>query len=137
MAHALEVRGPFLDHPLAEWLATLPLPMKIRGLQGKWLLKKASETRLPHDVLYRPKMGFSVPLARWLRGPLAARAREAVQGERLGGTGFFEMDVLRKMLDEHLTGLRDNAVPLWLTIMFDAFLRQAGRSATDGPPAAL
>jgi asparagine synthase (glutamine-hydrolysing) len=137
MAHALEVRSPFLDHLLAEWLATLPLPMKIRGLQGKWLLKKANEARLPNEVLYRPKMGFSVPLARWLRGPLVARAREAVQGERLGGTGFFEMGALQTMLDEHLGGRKDHAVPLWLMIMFDAFLRQTGRSPAAEPPAAI
>ena len=122
MAHALEVRAPLLDHELAEWLATLPTPMKIRGLQGKWLLKKANETRLSKDILYRPKMGFSVPLAEWLRDPLAARARQVVEGERLGGTGFFDMIALQTMLDEHLGGLKNHATPLWLTIMFDAFL---------------
>jgi asparagine synthase (glutamine-hydrolysing) len=107
--------------------------MKIRGLQGKWLLKKANETRLPNEALYRPKMGFSVPLARWLRGPLVARAREVVEGERLGGTGFFEMGAWRALLDEHLGGRRDHAVPLWLMIMFDAFLRQTERSAAAEP----
>jgi asparagine synthase (glutamine-hydrolysing) len=125
MAHALEVRAPLLDHELAEWLASLPTPMKIRGLQGKWLLKKAHETRLPKEVLYRPKMGFSVPLAQWLRGPLAARARQVVEGERMGDAGLFDRDVLRGMLDEHLKGFRNHAAPLWLTIMFDAFLGNA------------
>ncbi|MDR2113129.1 MAG: amidotransferase 1, exosortase A system-associated [Candidatus Accumulibacter sp.] len=130
MAHALEVREPLLDHELAEWLATLPRQMKIRGLQGKWLLKKANEKRLPNDILYRAKMGFSVPLARWLRGPLVARARQVVQGERMGDAGFFDMDALRRMLNEHLDGLRDHSTPLWLMIMFDAFLRQAERPDT-------
>lgn len=137
MAHALEVREPLLDHELAEWLATLPLDMKIRGLQGKWLLKKANEARLPNEVLYRPKMGFSVPLARWLRGPLAERAQSAIQGERIAGTGFFDVSVLQSMLDEHLQGRRDHAVPLWLTIMFDAFLAHAGEPTAPAAPAGV
>src|SRR5690606_23304776 len=76
MAHSLEVREPLMDHELVEWLATLPRQHKIDGGEGKALLKHAMEPMLPADVLYRPKMGFSVPLASWLRGPLAARARE-------------------------------------------------------------
>ena len=80
MAHSLEVREPLMDHPLVEWLATLPSSLKVRGGEGKWLLKKAMEPHLPRDVLYRPKMGFAVPLARWFRGPLrAARARRAAR----------------------------------------------------------
>ena len=76
MAHSLEVREPLMDHPLVEWLATLPSSLKVQGQEGKYLLKKAMEPHLPHEILYRPKMGFAVPLARWFRGPLrAARAR--------------------------------------------------------------
>ncbi len=76
MAHSLEVREPLMDHTLVEWLATLPSSLKVRGQEGKCLLKKAMEPHLPREVLYRPKMGFAVPLARWFRGPLrAARAR--------------------------------------------------------------
>ena len=59
----------------------------MRGGEGKYLLKKALEPHLPHDVLYRPKMGFAVPLARWFRGPLRERVRDAVLGERLADTG--------------------------------------------------
>ena len=70
MAHSLEVREPLMDHPLVEWLATLPNTLKVRGSEGKFLLKKAMEPQLPHEVLYRPKMGFAVPLDRWFRGPL-------------------------------------------------------------------
>ena len=88
MAHSLEVREPLMDHQLVEWLATLPSSLKMRGQEGKYLLKKAMEPPLPHDILYRPKMGFAVPLARWFRGPLrAARARRgagrAAAGHRL------------------------------------------------------
>src|SRR5262245_59669217 len=89
MSHSLEVREPLMDHPLVEWLAGLPTALKVRGQEGKFLLKKAMEPYLSHEVMYRPKMGFAVPLARWFRGPLAARTRESLLGERLAATGFF------------------------------------------------
>ena len=80
MAHSLEVREPLMDHPLVEWLATLPLGLKVRNGEGKYLLKKAMEPLLPHDLLYRQKMGFAVPLGRWFRGPLRERVREVDSG---------------------------------------------------------
>ena len=84
MAHSLEVREPLMDHPLVEWLATLPSSLKLRGGEGQVpASRRRMEPHLPHDVLYRPKMGFAVPLARWFRGPLTARVRDAVLGERL------------------------------------------------------
>ncbi len=122
MAHSLEVREPLMDHVLVEWLATLPSSLKIKGQEGKWLLKKAMEPHLPNDVLYRPKMGFSVPLARWLRGPLAERARNAILGPRLAETGYFNANTLRFMLEKHQSGQRDFSAPLWSLLMFDAFL---------------
>jgi asparagine synthase (glutamine-hydrolysing) len=133
MAHSLEVREPLMDHPLIEWLATLPSNLKLRGGEGKWVFKKAFEPALPREILYRPKMGFSIPLARWLRGPLAARTREAVLGERLAETGYFEPRTLRWMVESHQSGRRDFSAPLWSLLMFDAFLRasEAG-SASAG-----
>lgn len=122
MAHALEVREPLLDHKLIEWAATLPSAMRVKGQEGKYLLKKASESLLPNDILYRPKMGFSVPLARWLRGPLRERARAALTGERLLDTGFFDHRTLRNMVDSHESGVRDYSAPIWSLLMFDAFL---------------
>jgi len=122
MAHSLEVREPLMDHALVEWLATLPSHTKIHGQEGKWLLKKAMEPHLPHEVLYRPKMGFSVPLAAWLRGPLAARARQAILGPRLAETGYFNPQTLRFLLEKHQSGQRDFSAPLWSLLMFDAFL---------------
>lgn len=129
MAHALEVREPLMDHELVEWLATLPSDLKIRDGQGKWLLKKAYEPYLPADLLYRPKMGFSAPIAAWLRGPLAARCREAVTGATLAETGFFDPAALHALFDRHQSGLSDHSAPLWALLMFDAFLRRAGRPA--------
>ena len=129
MAHSLEVREPLMDHKLVEWLGTLPSNLKVRGQEGKYLLKAAMEPHLPHDVLYRPKMGFSVPLARWFRGPLRERVREAMLGETLAATGMFDPAYLRHLVDAHQSGARDYSASLWTVLMFEAFLRneQAGR----------
>jgi asparagine synthase (glutamine-hydrolysing) len=124
MAHSLEVREPLMDHELVEWLATLPSHLKIRGQEGKYIFKKSMEAFLPQDVLYRPKMGFSVPLARWFRGPLKQRLRDAVLGERLAATGWFNPGYLRHLVDAHQSGARDYSAPLWTLLMFEAFLRQ-------------
>ena len=124
MAHSLEVREPLMDHPLVEWLATLPRELKVRGREGKFLLKKAMEPHLPAQVLYRPKMGFAVPLERWFRGPLRQRVRDAVLGERLAETGWFERRTLEHLVSAHQSGARDYSTPLWTLLMFEAFLRQ-------------
>ncbi|HBU30195.1 MAG TPA: asparagine synthetase B [Thiobacillus sp.] len=124
MAHALEVREPLLDHELMGWVSGLPVDLKLRGTEGKYLLKKAMEPYLPHDVLYRRKMGFSVPLAAWFRGPLSTTIRSVVLGERLASTGMFNQGFLRDVVEAHQSGRRDYSVILWTVLMFDAFLGQ-------------
>jgi asparagine synthase (glutamine-hydrolysing) len=137
MAHSLEVREPLMDHLLVEWLATLPSHLKIRGGEGKHLLKKAMEPLLPNEVLYRPKMGFAVPLARWFRGPLLAPARRALLGGPMMDCGWFDGAELRRLLDEHGSGRADHATPLWTLTMFSAFLeREAGVAKAPQPLAA-
>ncbi|MDS4013122.1 MAG: amidotransferase 1, exosortase A system-associated [Candidatus Accumulibacter sp.] len=130
MAHSLEVREPLMDHELVEWMATLPSSLKLRSQEGKFLLKKAMEPSLPYDVLYRPKMGFAVPLARWFRGPLKQRIRQAVLGDRLAETGWFDQAYLRQVVDAHQSGAADHSAPLWTVLMFDAFLRNVLDSTT-------
>ena len=132
MAHSLEVREPLMDHKLIEWLATLPSSLKVRGQEGKFLLKKAMQPKLPNDVLYRPKMGFSVPLARWFRGPLKQRVRDAVLGERLASTGWFNRGYLQHLVDAHQSGASDYSAPLWTLLMFEAFLRNVVDGASEG-----
>lgn len=134
MAHALEVREPLMDHELVEWLAKLPSAMKIKGRQGKYVFKKAFEPLLPHDVLYRPKMGFSVPLARWLRGPLAARLRASVLSPRMLASGYFNPHTLRELVQQHQGGQHDHSSALWMLLMFDAFLRQNERRSPFTSP---
>ena len=125
MAHSLEVREPLMDHELVEWAATLPSAFKLQGRNGKAFFKKAMEPHLPNDVLYRPKMGFAVPLARWFRGPLKQRVRSALlQGPMLDG-GWLNADVVRQLVTEHESGRHDHSTPLWSLLMFDAFLRQS------------
>jgi len=136
MAHSLEVREPLMDHPLVEWLGTLPSSLKVRGNEGKWLLKKSMEPMLPADILYRPKMGFAVPLARWFRGPLAQRVRDAVLGPRLEMTGWFNRSYLEHLVQAHQSGARDYSAPLWTLLMFEAFLRQVVDGAVQPVAAA-
>jgi asparagine synthase (glutamine-hydrolysing) len=133
MAHSLEVREPLMDHPLVEWLATLPSDLKIRGGESKFLLKRAMEDRLPKDVLYRPKMGFAVPLARWFRGPLRQRVHASLTGEALAQCGYFDPACLRRIAADHLAGVRDYSTPIWTLLMFESFLRNL-QSSAETPP---
>ena len=123
MAHSLEVREPLMDHPLVEWLATLPSTLKLKRGEGKYLLKKAMEPYLPRDIMYRPKMGFAVPLARWFRGPLKQRVRDSLLDGRIAESGLFNPLAIRQMVEQHESGRRDHSTPLWTLLMYDAFLR--------------
>ncbi len=133
MAHSLEVREPLMDHPLVEWLATLRSTLKVRGRGSKYVLKKAMEPHLPAEILYRPKMGFAVPLAGWFRGPLRERVRGAVLGPGLIDTGLFNPGYLRHLVDAHQSGARDYSAPLWSLVMFDSFLRNVLGVAGSAP----
>ena len=134
MAHSLEVRVPLLDHRLVEWASSLPPALKLRGSTGKYIFKKTLEPNLPHDVLYRPKMGFSVPLSAWLRGPLAQRAREALLAGAVAECGYFEPAMLDRLLRQHASGRRDHAPTLWSLLMLDAFLRRMQQSTAALAP---
>jgi asparagine synthase (glutamine-hydrolysing) len=124
MAHALEVRVPLLDHQLVEWISGLPADMKLRGGEGKYIFKKSLERYLPEDILYRNKMGFSVPLAAWFRGPLRERVRESLLGPALADTGIFNVAFLSELVEQHQSGRRDYSASIWTLLMFEAFLRK-------------
>jgi asparagine synthase (glutamine-hydrolysing) len=132
MAHSLEVRVPLLDHRLVEWASTLPPSLKLKGGTGKYVFKKALEADLPHDVLYRTKMGFSVPLAAWLRGPLAQRTRDALLDGAVASCGYFDPVVLGQLWREHASGRADHSATLWKLLMLDAFLRHTQQTASGG-----
>ncbi len=120
MAHSLEVRVPLLDHKFIEWVSGLPVNMKLRGQEGKYILKKALEPHLPHDVLYRPKMGFGVPLGKWFRGPLKKRIRESLLEGNLAQSGMFRQSYLEQLVNDHQSGVREYSAPLWALMMFQA-----------------
>ena len=128
MAHALEVRVPLLDHKFVEWTSGLPASYKLRGGEGKYIFKKALASHLPEDILYRPKMGFAVPLASWFRGPLKERLRQSILGDRMLQSGYFNPDFLAHLVDEHQAGRRDYSAPLWSLLMFDAFLAMSDKN---------
>jgi asparagine synthase (glutamine-hydrolysing) len=122
MAHSIEVRVPLLDHQLVEWTASLPASFKRHEGEGKYLLKKSMETRLPKDILYRPKKGFAVPLAEWFRGPLRQRLLTALGSETLQSVDVFDRRALTNLFNDHDSGRRDCSAALWSILMFEAFL---------------
>ncbi len=137
MAHSLEVREPLMDHEIVEWMATLPSSIKLRGNESKFVLKKAMEPHLPSDIMYRPKMGFAVPLARWFRGPLRQRVRGALLSGPLADSGWFNLPAMRQLIEQHESGARDHSTPLWTLLMYDAFLRNVmGEQASTAALAA-
>jgi asparagine synthase (glutamine-hydrolysing) len=124
MAHGLEVREPLMDHTLVEWLASLSPDLKLNRGEGKYILKKALEPYLPDGILYRPKMGFAVPLTKWFRGPLRQAMKDAVLGPVLANTGWFNASYLQRLVEDHESGRRDYSAPLWTLMMFESFLRK-------------
>ncbi|NKB21350.1 MAG: amidotransferase 1, exosortase A system-associated [Alphaproteobacteria bacterium] len=133
MAHSLEVRVPLLDHEFVEWATTLPSQMNLRHSEGKYIFKKALEDHLPSDVMYRPKMGFAVPISGWFRNELRDRVRDALTGPVLADTGFFDMEFLGNLVVEHQSGVREHSAILWSLLMFEAFLRQINNVGVDRP----
>ena len=126
MATSLEAREPLLDHRLVEFAAGLPDGLRVKGRQGKWLLKKAMERYLPDDILYRPKQGFVTPIAEWLRGPLAGKARGIAKSAMLARTGWFDNARLSQIAEDHIAGRADHSRLLWQLVMLDRSLARLG-----------
>ena len=118
MACSLEVRAPMLDAGLVDYVAGLPPGFKQRGGVSKRLLKAAATGRLPASILKRPKKGFGIPVARWLRGPLSGLLSEQLGPDRLRRQGIFRPEPVAQLIAEHRDGLRDHRKPLWTLLMF-------------------
>ena len=129
MAVGLEAREPLLDHRLVEFGATLPQRERIRGNDGKWLMKHTMERYLPHDILYRKKQGFVTPLAQWFRGPLADEARRIASSSLLVDSGWFQRNALVRLAENHIEGRSDNGRTLWQLLMLERSLRHLRPSA--------
>lgn len=137
MACSLEVRVPLLDHRIVEWAASLPSDFRLNGATGKHIFKRALRPYVSDDILYRPKQGFSMPIARWFRGPLYARIHAALTDPALADTGIFDMDYVAGLLAQHRSGLRDHAPVLWSLLCFSGFLRASHWPAQAEPSLAL
>jgi asparagine synthase (glutamine-hydrolysing) len=123
MAVALEARVPLLDRRVAEFAWTLPRRFLVRDGVAKWLLKEVLARHLPRPLWQRPKQGFAVPLARWLREPLAGWAQNLLHASDAGG-GFLDATLARRKLAEHQSGARNHAYGLWAILMFESWRRR-------------
>jgi asparagine synthase (glutamine-hydrolysing) len=123
MAASVEARVPLLDRPLVEWAMRLGPEHKVRGLEGKVLLKRLARDLLPAEVVDRPKVGFTVPLSPWFRGPLRALLADTLLSASCLGRGWYEPATLRAAVDDHLRGRRDRARELWTLLTLELWHR--------------
>jgi asparagine synthase (glutamine-hydrolysing) len=127
MSVGLEGRVPLLDHRVVEFAWRLPLHMKTRNNQSKWLLKQVLFRHLPKEMVERPKTGFGIPIGEWLRGSLRDWAESLLDGTRLKSDGYFEPKVIRQFWSEHLSGKKNQSHDLWVVLMFQAWLENSQR----------
>jgi asparagine synthase (glutamine-hydrolysing) len=123
MAHGLEVRAPWLDHPLVEFALQLPPTLKVRGRVLKYLLKRAWAQDLPAQTVQRRKQGFAVPLASWLRGSLEDWMRELVTSSSARSRGLLNPQVVGQLVEEHVSARRDWSQQLWTLMMLELWFR--------------
>ena len=123
MATSLEVRAPLLDQRVIEFAATVPVDLKFRGRTSKYLLKRHLEGRLPASVVHRPKQGFEIPLAHWLRTELREMAHDLLLSPRATGRGYTRPAVVRRLWDDHQRRLRDHGPRLWALMVLELWHR--------------
>ena len=126
MGVSLETRIPFLSCNVVDFAWHMPMNFKIRNGESKWALRQILYKYIPKEMIERPKMGFSVPIGVWLRGPLREWAEDLLDESRLRQEGFFDPTVIRKKWMEHLSGARDWQHQLWSVLMFQAWLEEQG-----------
>jgi len=123
MAHGLEARSPLLDHRLMEWAARIPPAQKMEGGVTKSILKSAMEPFLPSEILYRPKMGFGVPIDEWLKGELKEFAYDTLLSTKAYQRGLITPAYVKTMLDEHCGGIRLHHTRLWALLMLELWFQ--------------
>lgn len=126
MSVSLEPRVPFLDHHLVEYTMDIPMAQKIKGRTAKYLLKKAVEGIIPHDIIYRKKMGFGAPMSQWLKGDFGRYVQSKMMDSGLLKRGFLNRDYVQSLFDGHFNDRRDNSLYIWtlfnLTAWFDYWI---------------
>ena len=123
MGAGIEARVPFLDHRLVEFAARLPQHLKVSGLRSKIVLKRLAERYLPEEVIYRRKVGFTVPLTRWFRGPWRGLIEDVLLSERCLDRGYYNADVVRGIVRDHLEGRVDREQGIWLMLALEIWHR--------------
>jgi len=118
MAYSLEARVPLLDHRIVEFAASLPMDLKVRGGNTKYLLRKILYRHVPKELIDRPKMGFGIPLNRWLRNELRPLLDEYLNGDRMRREGFLRPEGVDQVVREHLSGRRNHQYRLWALLIF-------------------
>jgi asparagine synthase (glutamine-hydrolysing) len=126
MANSLEVRSPFLDTRLIDFLSTVPSSLKLRGFTRKYLLRRLMRDRLPQEVIHRPKMGFGVPLDAWLRVPMRGLMERYLLADALRCGGVFDADAIARLASEHADGKRDHGARLWLILQLQMWRERWG-----------
>jgi asparagine synthase (glutamine-hydrolysing) len=124
MASGLEARVPFLDHHLVEWAFQIPSAHKMRGREGKLVVKKAMEQYLPSDLLYRPKHGFNVPMSVWMRGELREFVRDSLAEETVRRRGLFRPDRVTRLVGEHLDGRTEASNKILVLLMIELWFER-------------
>ncbi len=133
MAVSLEARVPLLDHRVVEFAWQLPIEAKIQAGRGKWLLRQVFNRYLPAALAERPKRGFAIPLAEWLRGPLRDWAEDLLNERRLANEGFRRPGPIRRKWQEHASGARNWSSLIWNVLMFQAWQERWLGSAPTVP----
>lgn len=126
MAVSLEVRAPFLDPRIAEFAASIPVDFKLKGSEGKYILKKAVEPLLPAEILNRPKKGFGIPIAEWLKGSLNSLMHDLLAPQKLREQGLFRPEFVGKLIEEHEKGIASNHKQLWTLLVFQLWNKKFG-----------
>ena len=124
MAASLEARVPLLDHKLIDFVTKIPPELKLKGLETKYIFKKAMEGIVPHEILYREKQGFGVPINEWINSNLRERIHHELQENRTLERGYFEAKYIKTLLDEHSSNRRDNSYQLWILWMLELWHRR-------------
>ena len=124
MAASLEARVPFLDHRVVEFAATLPVSAKIRGGTGKWALRQVLNRYVDPKLFERPKQGFAIPLASWLRGPLRDWAEELLSESALSSGGLLDPGPIREVWSAHLSGRENHHHKLWVILMLQSWMQR-------------